>query len=95
MTLHFLLLTCLFLLISDSCEFFAEANYSRSYPCDETKRNGSVIAECNNRQLHEVPQTVDKSVTELDLSGNFIRRITNESFQGLQNLTKIDDPSRN
>ncbi|XP_007455115.1 PREDICTED: toll-like receptor 8 [Lipotes vexillifer] len=90
MTLHFLLLTCLFLLISDSCEFFAEANYSRSYPCDETKQNGSVIAECNNRQLHEVPQTVDKSVTELDLSGNFIRRITNESFQGLQNLTKID-----
>ncbi|XP_057574002.1 toll-like receptor 8 [Hippopotamus amphibius kiboko] len=90
MTLHFLLLTCLFLLVSDSCDFFTEANYSRSYPCDEKTLNGSVIAECDNRQLREVPQTVSKYATELDLSGNFIRRITNESFQGLQNLTKIN-----
>ncbi|XP_006212683.3 toll-like receptor 8 [Vicugna pacos] len=90
MTLHFLLLTCLFLLISDPCEFFTEANYSRSYPCDEKIQNGSVIAECDNRRLQEVPQTVGKYVTELDLSGNFIRHITNESFQGLQNLTKIN-----
>lgn len=90
MTLHFLLLTCLFLLIPDSCEFFTGANYSRSYPCDERKENGSVIAECNNRQLQEVPRRVGNYVTELDLSDNFIRRITNESFQGLQNLTKIN-----
>ncbi|EPY74583.1 hypothetical protein CB1_001960007 [Camelus ferus] len=69
MTLHFLLLTCLFLLVSDPCEFFTEANYSRSYPCDEKIQNGSVIAECDNRRLQEVPQTVGKYVTELDLSG--------------------------
>uniref|UniRef100_G3T843 Toll like receptor 8 n=1 Tax=Loxodonta africana TaxID=9785 RepID=G3T843_LOXAF len=84
------LLICLFLLIAASWEFFAEANYTRSYPCDERKQNGSVIAECNNRQLQEVPQTVGRYVTELDLSNNFIKHITNESFQGLQNLMKIN-----
>nr|ADZ13669.1 Toll-like receptor 8 [Capra hircus] len=90
MTLHFLLLTSLFLLISDSCEFFTEVSYPRSYPCDVKNKNGSFIAECNSRRLQEVPQTVDKAVTEVDLSDNFITRITNESFQGLQNLTKIN-----
>lgn len=90
MTLHFLLLTSLFLLISDSCEFFTEASYPRSYPCDVKNENGSFIAECNGRRLQEVPQTVDKDVTEVDLSDNFITRVTNESFQGLQNLTKIN-----
>ncbi|XP_004409274.1 PREDICTED: toll-like receptor 8 [Odobenus rosmarus divergens] len=90
MTLRFLLLTCLFLRISDSYEFFTKANYSRSYPCDERRQNGSVIAECNSRRLQEVPQTVGKYVTELDLSDNYITHITNESFQGLQNLTKIN-----
>lgn len=90
MSLQSLLLIGLFLLISDSCEFFTEANYSRSYPCDEKKQNVSIIAECNSRRLQEVPQTVGKYVTELDLSDNFITHITNESFQGLQNLTKIN-----
>ncbi|KAF3815791.1 toll-like receptor 8 isoform X2 [Mirounga angustirostris] len=90
MTLLFLLLTCLFLLISDSYEFFTKADYSRSYPCDERRQNGSVIAECNSRRLQEVPQTVGKYVTALDLSDNYITHITNESFQGLQNLTKIN-----
>ncbi|XP_004459177.1 toll-like receptor 8 [Dasypus novemcinctus] len=90
MTLQSSLLICLVLLISGSCAFFTEANYSRSYPCDEKKQNGSVVAECSNRQLREVPQTVGRYVTELDLSGNLITHITNESFQGLQNLTKIN-----
>ncbi|XP_045659783.1 toll-like receptor 8 [Ursus americanus] len=90
MTLPSLLLTCLFLLISDSYEFFTKANHSRSYPCDERRQNGSIIAECNSRRLREVPQTVGKYVTALDLSDNYITHITNESFQGLQNLTKIN-----
>ncbi|XP_073918706.1 toll-like receptor 8 isoform X2 [Castor canadensis] len=90
MSLWSSILTCLFLLISGSCEFFAEANYFRSYPCDEKRQNVSIVAECNNRQLQEVPQTVSKYVTELDLSDNFITHITNESFQELQNLTKIN-----
>ncbi|XP_044090564.1 toll-like receptor 8 [Neovison vison] len=90
MTLPSLFLTCLVLLISDSYEFFSKANYSRSYPCDEKRQNGSVIAECNGRRLREVPQTVGKYVTALDLSDNYITHITNESFQGLQNLTKIN-----
>ncbi|KAM8753068.1 toll-like receptor 8 [Rhynchonycteris naso] len=90
MSLQSLLLTCLFLLISDSWEFFTETDYSRSYPCDKTRQGAAVIAECNNRRLQEVPQTVSKDVTELDLSDNLIKHITNESFQGLQALTKIN-----
>ncbi|XP_016058412.1 PREDICTED: toll-like receptor 8 [Miniopterus natalensis] len=91
MTLQSLLLTCLFLLISDSCEFFTETNYSRrSFPCDERIQGAAVIAECNNRRLQEVPQTVGQDVTELDLSDNLITHVTNESFQRLQNLTEIN-----
>lgn len=90
MSLQSSILTCLFLLTSGSCEFFTERNYFRSYPCDEKRQNDSIIAECNNLRLQEVPQTVGKYVTELDLSDNFITHITNESFQGLQSLTKIN-----
>ncbi|XP_006892434.1 PREDICTED: toll-like receptor 8 [Elephantulus edwardii] len=90
MTFQFVPFTCLLLLISSICGFFVEANYPRSYPCDEKKENSSIIAECNYRQLKEVPQTVGRYVTELDLSENFITHITNESFEGLQNLTKIN-----
>ncbi|XP_054437154.1 toll-like receptor 8 [Pteronotus mesoamericanus] len=91
MTLQPLLLTCLFLLIPDSWEFFTAADYyRRSYPCDEKTQGASVIAECNSRRLQEVPQTVGQDVTELDLSDNLITRITNESFQGLQNLTTLN-----
>ncbi|KAM5221737.1 toll-like receptor 8 [Ctenodactylus gundi] len=90
MSLWSWLLTFLCLFISGSCELFAEANYSRSFPCDEKRQNGSVIAECNSRRLQEVPQTVGGYVTELDLSDNFITRITNESFKQLQKLIKIN-----
>lgn len=91
MTLQSLLLTCLVLLISDSCGFSTETNYlRRSFPCDEKTQNGSVIAECNNRRLQEVPQTVGPAVTELDLSDNLITHITNRSFQSLHNLTVIN-----
>ncbi|XP_004689909.1 PREDICTED: toll-like receptor 8 [Condylura cristata] len=90
MALRSSLLTCLFLLTSVSCEFFARANYSRRYPCDEKKQNNSVIAECNHRRLREVPRTLSKYVTELDLSDNLITLVTNESFQGLHSLTKIN-----
>ncbi|XP_007949818.2 toll-like receptor 8 [Orycteropus afer afer] len=90
MILQSSLLISLSLLISGSCEFFAKANYPRSYPCDEKRENVSIIAECNDRQLQEVPRTVGRYVTELDLSENFITHITKESFQGLQDLTKIN-----
>ncbi|MBZ3870096.1 Toll-like receptor 8 [Sciurus carolinensis] len=90
MSLWSSILICLFLLVSDYCEFFAESNYSRSYPCDEKKQNNSIIAECDSRRLREVPQTVGKYVTELDLSDNFITHITNESFPELPNVTKIN-----
>ena len=91
MTLWALLLTCLLLLILDSWELFTKADYyRRSYPCDEKTQGVSVIAECNDRRLQEVPQTVGQDVTELDLSENSITHITNESFQGLQNLTKLN-----
>ncbi|KAF6390959.1 toll like receptor 8 [Rhinolophus ferrumequinum] len=90
MTLQCLLVTCLFLLICDSCEFFAGADYPRDYPCHETRQNSSVIAECSGLDLREVPKGVSKYVTELDLSSNFITLITNESFRGLGNLTKIN-----
>ncbi|XP_008851118.1 toll-like receptor 8 [Nannospalax galili] len=90
MSLQPSILTCLFLLTSGTHEFFLKANYSRSYPCDVKRQNSSVIAECNDRRLQEVPQTIGNYVTELDLSDNCITHVTNESFKELQNLTKIN-----
>ncbi|XP_028617787.1 toll-like receptor 8 [Grammomys surdaster] len=78
------------LLASGTSAVFLKVNYSRSYPCDEIRQNVLVIAECNHRQLHEVPQTIGKYVTKVDLSNNAITQITKESFQKLQNLTKIN-----
>ncbi|XP_004612243.1 toll-like receptor 8 [Sorex araneus] len=90
MVLQRLLQTCLFLPIFTSCEFIIEPVLLRSYPCDEVMLNNSIIAECNSRRLKEVPQRLSHNVTELDLSENFIAHITNTSFQGLLNLTKIN-----
>ncbi|XP_049623048.1 toll-like receptor 8 [Suncus etruscus] len=90
MVLQPLFLTCLFLIIFTSCDFTVETIHLRSYPCDEKILNDSIIADCNNRQLKQVPQTVGNYVTELDLSENFITHITNTSFLHLPNLTKIN-----
>lgn len=49
-----------------------------------------MIAECNNRRLQEVPQTMGPDVTELDLSDNLITHIRNGSFERLRNLTAIN-----
>lgn len=84
------ILTCFCLLSSGTSAVFLKVSYSRSYPCDEIRHNALVIAECNRRQLHEVPQTIGKYVTKVDLSDNAIAHITKESFQKLQNLTKIN-----
>lgn len=83
------IVACLVLLTA-FWEFSSESNHSRSFPCDEKTENDSVVAECNSRRLLEVPRTVGKNVTEIDLSDNLITQITNESFQQLQNVTKIN-----
>ncbi|EGV91898.1 toll-like receptor 8 [Cricetulus griseus] len=89
MSLQSWILTYFCLLTSGTSEFF-KVNYSRSYPCDEKRKNDLVLAECNDRRLQEVPPTIGKYVTEIDLSHNSIMHVTNESFRELQNLTKIN-----
>ncbi|XP_050997535.1 toll-like receptor 8 [Acomys russatus] len=90
MSLPSWILTCFCLLTSGAGSVVLKANYSRSYPCDEKRQNALVIARCNHRRLQEVPQTISKYVTEVDLSDNYITHITNESFQELQNISKIN-----
>lgn len=90
MSLQPWILTYFCLLTSGTSGSFFKANYSRSYPCDEKRHKALVIAECNERRLQEVPQTIGKYVAEIDLSDNFITHITSKSFQELQNLTKIN-----
>ncbi|XP_052026496.1 toll-like receptor 8 isoform X2 [Apodemus sylvaticus] len=84
------ILTCFCLLSSGTNAVFLKVNYSRSYPCDEIRHNALVIAKCNHRHLREVPQSIGKYVTKVDLSDNAITHVTKESFQKLQNLTKIN-----
>lgn len=53
-------------------------------------KNGSLLQNVTVVDYRKYPKQWTKLLTEVDLSDNFITRITNESFQGLQNLTKIN-----
>ncbi|XP_025058307.1 toll-like receptor 8 isoform X2 [Alligator sinensis] len=83
-------LICLLLLAYSTSGVLAETKYPRTLPCDVTKNNPSVIFDCSSRRLKYVPAGTYSDVTEIKLSGNFIKKISKESFQGLNNLMKIN-----
>ncbi|MBN3320518.1 TLR7 protein, partial [Atractosteus spatula] len=66
--------------------------YPKSLPCDvTTPENGNtVLVNCNERRLTEVPKEVPSNVTNLTLTINHISFIDKTSFKGLENLTEID-----
>ncbi|XP_077663295.1 toll-like receptor 8 isoform X1 [Eretmochelys imbricata] len=80
----------LLLLAYGTSEILAETKYPRTLPCDVSMNNSSVIFDCSARQLRSVPTAMHGNVTELKLSDNLIKEVFKESFQGLNNLMKID-----
>ncbi|XP_051840483.1 toll-like receptor 8 [Antechinus flavipes] len=90
MILQSLSFICLCLLVICSPELLDQKVNLRDYPCSIKRQNSSVIANCLACRLHSVPEGLDHNVTEIDLSFNFIKNITSESFVGLINLTKIN-----
>ncbi|XP_001381093.2 toll-like receptor 8 [Monodelphis domestica] len=86
---QYLSFTCLCLLVACSPEVLDHIVNSRGYPCSFRKNNSFVFADCQGCRLHSVPM-IFKNVTEVDLSFNSIMEITNKSFAGLLNLTKIN-----
>ncbi|XP_075770922.1 toll-like receptor 8 isoform X2 [Pelodiscus sinensis] len=80
----------LLLLAYGTSETHAESKYPRTMPCDVSENNSSIIFDCSARELRSVPPAMDGNVTELKLSDNLIKEVFKKSFQGLNNLMKID-----
>ncbi|MBN3303064.1 toll-like receptor 7 [Amia ocellicauda] len=66
--------------------------YPKSLPCNVSlqKNGSSVIVDCNERRLTEVPKGVPGNATNLTMTINHIPNIYKTSFVGLDNLTEID-----
>ncbi|KAM9804847.1 uncharacterized protein ACB057_006716 [Neosynchiropus ocellatus] len=69
----------------------ATANWtSPTFPCDVRLRNNSaIIFLCNERSLEEVPFGITGNATELDLSDNFIKKISAKDLSHLHHLTSL------
>ncbi len=61
------------------------------FPCNVTAYNESkVIFDCRGRHLYHVPDKIASNATELNLSENYIKKISAASFMTLLNLTHLD-----
>ncbi|XP_077474073.1 toll-like receptor 8 [Stigmatopora argus] len=60
------------------------------FPCAVEVRNNSIIYDCVERKLENVPHGITTNATVLRLSENNINHIKSDSFSGLSNLTEID-----
>ncbi|XP_070770277.1 toll-like receptor 8 [Enoplosus armatus] len=64
---------------------------SSQFPCDVTPYNTSeVLFDCKGRHLHRVPDGITSNATELNLSENYIKNISVNSFSNLVNLTLLN-----
>ncbi|XP_044073723.1 toll-like receptor 8 isoform X1 [Siniperca chuatsi] len=64
---------------------------SPQFPCDVTTANTSrVLFDCKGRHLHRVPYGITSNATELNLSENYIKNISVNSFSNLLNLTRLN-----
>ncbi|XP_009895274.2 toll-like receptor 7 [Dryobates pubescens] len=64
--------------------------FPKSLPCDVKASEGTVIVDCTDRRLTEVPRGIPKTATNLTLSINHITYIYPTSFAHLINLMEID-----
>ncbi|XP_068560933.1 toll-like receptor 7 [Cebidichthys violaceus] len=61
------------------------------FPCDVTAYNTSTVRfDCKGRHLHRVPYGITTNATELNLSENYIKNISGDSFSSLLNLTQLN-----
>ncbi|XP_041806520.1 toll-like receptor 8 [Chelmon rostratus] len=61
------------------------------FPCDVTTYNDSqVLFDCKGRHLHSVPDGITSNATWLNLSENYIKNISANSFSNLWNLTQLN-----
>ncbi|XP_075963241.1 toll-like receptor 8 [Anarhichas minor] len=61
------------------------------FPCDVTADNTSTVRfDCNGRHLKIVPSGITTNATELNLSDNYIKNISADSFSSLLNLTQLN-----
>ncbi|NXN09200.1 TLR7 protein, partial [Indicator maculatus] len=64
--------------------------FPKSLPCDVKASKGTVIVDCTDRRLTEVPRGIPEDATNLTLSINHIPHISPTSFARLVKLVEID-----
>ncbi|XP_077307194.1 toll-like receptor 7 [Lithobates pipiens] len=62
--------------------------FPKFLPCDDD--NNAQVVRCSGRSLKNVPHIESDSVTEIDLSVNNLRHLTNRTFAGVANLKKLN-----
>ncbi|XP_030614181.1 toll-like receptor 8 [Archocentrus centrarchus] len=63
---------------------------TRQFPCDVISYNTSKLKfDCKGRHLEKVPKGITGNATDLNLSENFIKNVTADSFYNLLNLTQL------
>ncbi|XP_074048544.1 toll-like receptor 7 isoform X2 [Macrotis lagotis] len=66
--------------------------FPKTLPCNVTQNNmeASVMVNCTNKHLTEIPKGIPYNTTNLTLTINHIPKISPNSFDGLGNLVEID-----
>ncbi|XP_074156100.1 toll-like receptor 7 isoform X1 [Sminthopsis crassicaudata] len=66
--------------------------FPKTLPCNVTQNimEASVMVNCSNKHLTEIPKGIPYNTTNLTLTINHIPKITPSSFDGLKNLVEID-----
>uniref|UniRef100_A0A8C6Z360 Toll like receptor 7 n=1 Tax=Nothoprocta perdicaria TaxID=30464 RepID=A0A8C6Z360_NOTPE len=64
--------------------------FPKSLPCDVEVFEATVVVDCSDRRLTEIPQGIPINATNLNLTINHIPHISPRSFAHLKNLLEID-----
>nr|ALX81652.1 toll-like receptor 7 [Phascolarctos cinereus] len=66
--------------------------FPKTLPCNVTQNimEASVMVNCTNKHLTEIPKGIPYNTTNLTLTINHIPKISPNSFDGLKNLVEID-----
>ncbi|XP_068919083.1 toll-like receptor 7 isoform X2 [Petaurus breviceps papuanus] len=66
--------------------------FPKTLPCNVTQNimEASVMVNCTNKRLTEIPKGIPYNTTNLTLTINHISKISTNSFEGLKDLVEID-----
>ncbi len=83
-----LLIFCLQIQTIVSLHSRNSANLKCAWQTD-IKKNATIV-DCSNLELTEIPDDIPASTTHLDVSGNYLKTLTDKTLSSFQNLQVLD-----